>query len=771
MQNLYTFLAQGFWHKNYHTKNHKTKNHNTKKVFIYTIFALLTSAMIAIIALRIDSIQSDIYSLLELDFSPTQKQALQKIQQNFAKDISFLSDDDTLLDEIFALAPPNLFSSVKLKFDDSNILDTLYPLRLALLRYETFSKIKNKAFFSQNAQELVHSFALRPLSPSQDFFNLLGHSSLLDNDKRLKLDIASARLYALDNITQKKYYFASARLAENINSQVLLDFILEARKMAEKSSAHLLIQGGAIFSAIGKQEGIKESIYMGGLSFILVGLLLFGAFGSVRIFWLALVIGFSFLCGLSGALLAFAHLHILSIVISTSLVGLIIDFAIHWLAKERYKVVSPSSIFSVRRIFLLGLFITTSGYGLFLLSPMPFLHQVAVISIFALVGAFFASFFLLPQILQGSVFVSKHAFRKPFLSLIKIAKPFFRKYIFWLAPFVVLFASVLLLHTDTQDDISKYSSLPKHSLQELQDFARISDTSTQKFILLESGDIALERRLMNDIKDFIDRYDGLSTLLLSPKEQQEIIDSFKQASKDKNILGLYENLGFEKSQILEAFEKVASLQPLSLEQILSTKLGSDFARFIISANPSLHPQSYISFPHFKPLNQTDELEAILAKYNASLIDFPKSINESFSAIKFNAIWLKIFGYILAFIALSVAFGLKKSAMMMSVVLLSTLASLGIVLAFGIGFNIFVAFGLIISSAVGIDYVLLAQNHSLSPKERVFGIALASLTSIISFCLLSLSHTQAVVAFGLSATLGMAFCALGAIALTLQIPKS
>lgn len=763
MQNPYTFfahIARNFWRKIHHTK-----------VFICTIFALITSAMIVIIALRIDSIQSDIYSLLELDFSPTQKQALQKIQQNFAKDISFLSDDETLLDEIFAIAPPNLFSSIKLKFDDSNVLDTLYPLRLALLNYETFSKIKNKAFFSQNAQELVHSFALRLLSPSQDLFNLLGHSTLLDNNKGLKLDIASARLYALDNITQKKYYFASARLAESIDSQMLLDFVLEARKMAEKSSAHLLIQGGAIFSASGKQEGIKESIYMGGLSLVLVGVLLFGAFGSVRIFWLAMVIGFSFLCGLSGALFVFAHLHILSIVISTSLVGLIIDFAIHWLAKERYKVVCHSSILSMRKIFLLGLFITTSGYGLFLLSPMPFLHQVAVISIFALVGAFFASFVLLPHILQGSVFVSKHGFRKPFLTVINVAKPFFRKYIFWLAPFVAIFATTLLLRTDTQEDIAKYSSIPKQSLQELQDFARISNASTQKFILLESGDIALERELMNSIKDFIDRYDGLSSFLLSPKEQQEVIDAFKQASNDKEILRLYENLGLEKSQILEVFEKIASLQPLSLEQILSTDIGSDFARFVVSANPSLHHQSYISFPHFKPLIQKDELEAILSKYDATLIDFQKSINESFGTIKFNAIWLKIFGYILAFIALSIAFGLKKSTMMMSVVLLSTLASLGIVLAFGIGFNIFVVFGLIISSAVGIDYVLLAQNHSLSPKDRVFGITLASLTSIISFCLLSLSHTQAVVSFGLSATLGMAFCALGAIALTLQIPKS
>ena len=764
---------------------------NATQPKIYGIFAICAAIMLAIVAFRLDSIDSDIYSLL--DFSHSQKQALSTIQQHFAKDISFLSDDELLLDEIFANVPQNLFSSIKLNLRDlathnAGGFESLYPLSLALLDYDTYQEVvsKPKEFFHQNAKELLHSFALRPLKPNIDFFNLVGHSSLLNN-KGLQLDIASTKLYALDEITQKKYYVASAHLGQTFSTKELLDFIADSRNKAKQKNAHLLIQGGAIFSAIGKQEGIKESIYMGTLSLLLVGLLLFMAFGSVRIFWLIVVVGFSFLCGLSAGLLLCSHLHILCIVISTSLVGLIVDFAMHWLAKEvntkantaGNKPLQAKSIISMRRIFLLGLFITISGYGLFLLSAMEFLHQIAIMSIFALLGAFFSSYFLLPHILQGSVFKPKYAFRKPFIATIKCLKPFFRRYIYILPPFVIIILVVLLICADIRDDISKYSSLPKESLIELQDFARISKSNNGAFILC--SDMALERELMKEIQHFIDKYDGLSAFVLSKQEQQEVINAFTKASNDKEILGFYENLGFSNDEITKAFAKVASLKVLGVEQILSSNIGAEFKRFVLLEDaPLSHNQhlqktksSYISFPHFTSLepHTNDELHRILAKYEASLIVVAQSINENFSAIKFNAIWLKIFGYVIAFLALSFAFGYKKSATMIGVVLISSLASLAVVLACGIGFNIFVVFGLILSSAVGIDYVLVASNHHLSPKERVFGITLASLTSVFSFCLLSISSTKAVVAFGVSVALGMAFCAIGAIALALKIPKS
>ena len=72
-------------------------------------------------------------------------------------------------------------------------------------------------------------------------------------------------------------------------------------------------------------------------------------------------------------------------------------------------------------------------------------------------------------------------------------------------------------------------------------------------------------------------------------------------------------------------------------------------------------------------------------------------------------------------------------------------------------NIFSIFGLILASGVGIDYVIFALYKS--KIRAVFGIILASLTSIISFVILATSQFGALFAFGIATSLCMCFCAL------------
>ena len=51
-----------------------------------------------------------------------------------------------------------------------------------------------------------------------------------------------------------------------------------------------------------------------------------------RVFLLSLPLAAGMLTGLAVALLTFGEVHILTIVIGTSLVGMLVDFPLHWLA-------------------------------------------------------------------------------------------------------------------------------------------------------------------------------------------------------------------------------------------------------------------------------------------------------------------------------------------------------------------------------------------------------------------------------------------------------
>ena len=96
---------------------------------------------------------------------------------------------------------------------------------------------------------------------------------------------------------------------------------------------------------------------------------------------------------------------------------------------------------------------------------------------------------------------------------------------------------------------------------------------------------------------------------------------------------------------------------------------------------------------------------------------------------------------------------------MSLISLGVMMTLSLFVLFGIHINIFAVFGLILASAVGIDYMIFALNDELNAKERIFGIFMAAITSFISFFMLFFSTTNAISVFGLAVSLNVAIYAL------------
>ena len=66
------------------------------------------------------------------------------------------------------------------------------------------------------------------------------------------------------------------------------------------------------------------------------------------------------------------------------------------------------------------------------------------------------------------------------------------------------------------------------------------------------------------------------------------------------------------------------------------------------------------------------------------------------------------------------------------------------------------FGLLLVTAISVDYAILMREQIGGPAVRLLGTLLAALTTWLSFGLLALSSTPAVSNFGLSVSLGLAF---------------
>ena len=69
-------------------------------------------------------------------------------------------------------------------------------------------------------------------------------------------------------------------------------------------------------------------------------------------------------------------------------------------------------------------------------------------------------------------------------------------------------------------------------------------------------------------------------------------------------------------------------------------------------------------------------------------------------------------------------------------------------------SLFAMFGLLLVSAIGIDYTAYMHTAQEPLHNKRGAVLLAATTTVISFALLGLSATPAVVAFGLSVSIGV-----------------
>ena len=491
------------------------------------------------------------------------------------------------------------------------------------------------------------------------------------------------------------------------------------------------------------------------VSLSLTAIFLMLAFRNLRIFYVIFIAIFGFSVAFAGTLLCLGELNILTILISTSLIGLMFDYVLHWLSKNEGEAIRASSIKNMLKIFLLGLLITLSGYLAFTFSDLRLLKEVALFSAFALVAAFLASYFFMPLVFEGVKFYRSKIFDTFLTKFCDLSGAAARHLgVKFLAISLILLAIFLvfdLKNLSKSENVKDYSNMPKSLLADSSYILSLTGNNQNTMIVTRSnGDIlGDEKSLLDELKkrNLIKDESSLSDMFLSKSEQSELKEAFKKALDDEQIYAIYEKFGFSKDEVRSEILKVLSEKELSANEILALKSMKDFKKFVLDENASV---AYVS--GFVKGTASDE---VLERYNAFSLNFASSLNESLTQAKELALKLKIAALVVAFLLLWFYFSALISALVMGVIIFGVLLTLFIFAIFGVNLSIFGVFGLILASAVGIDYMIFALNESLSEKERIYGIFCAFITSFISFFTLSFSQTAALSVFGLS----VSFCVL------------
>lgn len=541
------------------------------------------------------------------------------------------------------------------------------------------------------------------------------------------------------------------------------DLVVTARQRIAAQHGQLLAAGGLLYAAHSQRLARDEASMIGSISMLATLALLLALFRTPRVLLVALPVLVGALSGAAACVALFGNIHVLTLVLGASLIGVSIDFPLHYLSKS--WTLQPWRSNLALRLTLPGLALALAtnviGYLALSFTPFPAMTQVAVFSAAGLLGAFACATCLLPRLLDTKLnpWPAPLGWATGWLRLqaalrARIGTPV-------LLGILLLFCLGGVLQVDFRDDLRQWIGRDPALEQQAQRIGQISGFQpTSQYFLVQAGSAdellstqqALAERLDTLIaEEQLQGYLALSQLAAPEAAQRRVATALPQLLEaGRPLLAL----GISTEQLQAELQRMRAPTPISLDQILAGPLGEPWRPLWLGRQPDGTVAGLVSLQGLHDSAALAGLEAGLD--GVRLIDRPAELNQLFAATKRKAALLKLAAAGLILGLLCIPFGWRGALRCISVPLLAALASLACLGWLGQPLTLFGLFGLLLVTAIGVDYAILMREQVGGAAVSLVGTLLAALTTWLGFGLLALSSTPAVSNFGLAVSLGLLF---------------
>lgn len=614
-----------------------------------------------------------------------------------------------------------------------------------------------KDYFQQYAEDIVNPFKRNNLlSLEQDWFGF-GRFAQQTQQGNVQWHAENGMLTVnQDNMT---WVLLRAELQQNdfINpSENLTALLTENRQYLTQSGAQFKITGSALFAADAKQKAEKESTLMSVLGVSLTLLLLLIVFRTPRILWLFLPILIGMLSGVVATVWGFGQIHILTLVIGTSLVGVLIDFPLHWLAGSLFdrKWLPLLAMQKLRFTFFISLLVTLLGYGLLAFTHLPILQQTALFSAVSLITALLATQLFLPYLFYRhqptTLLLERKTFNLIQKGLNTFANKRFNKGTLLIISLLVLGGGI---KSSWHDDIRQWVSMPQSMLNEAKTIGELTgvDLGSQYFLLTAENEALLLEKDAKLSKQLAQRnitFKSLSQWISPLAEQKQLAEYLQHISADD--YAVLNDIGVPNEKIQQNLTALSQGKSLTLSEALNTQLGQAWKMLYLG---ELAPNQVASIIK---ISQADSatMQALANNRDIFWQDKRAYLNQAFKEAKEQAAWLKIISFVIAGLLLWKVFETKTSIRILFIPCISILGTIAIFGWIGLPIGLFSMFGLLLVSAIGIDYAVYMKTVHEEPSHKRITLTLAACTTLISFLLLAISSTPAVATFGISVSIGV-----------------
>ncbi len=614
-----------------------------------------------------------------------------------------------------------------------------------------------KDYFQQYAEDIVNPFKRNNLlSLEQDW---LGFGRFAQQTQQGNVQWHAENGMLTVNQDNMTWVLLRAELQQNdfINpSEKLTALLTKNRQYLTQSSAQFKITGSALFAADAKQKAEKESTLMSVLGVSLTLLLLLVVFRTLRILWLFLPILIGMLSGVVATVWGFGQIHILTLVIGTSLVGVLIDCPLHWLASSLFdrKWLPLLAMQKLRFTFFISLLVTLLGYGLLAFTHLPILQQTALFSAVSLITALLATQLFLPYLFYRYQPTTLLPERKTFNLIQKGLNTFANKRF---NKGTLLIISLLVLgggiKSSWHDDIRQWVSMPQSMLNEAKTIGELTgvDLGSQYFLLTAENEALLlekDAKLSKQLAQHNITFKSLSQWISPLAEQKQLAEYLQHISADD--YAVLNDIGVPTEKIQQNLTALSQRKPLTLSEALNSQLGQTWKMLYLG---ELAPNQVASIIK---ISQADSatMQALANNRDIFWQDKRTYLNQAFKEAKEQAAWLKIISFVIAGLLLWKVFETQTS---IRILFIPCIAILGTIAIFGwidLPIGLFSMFGLLLVSAIGIDYAVYMKTVHEEPSHKRITLTLAACTTLISFLLLAISSTPAVATFGISVSIGV-----------------
>lgn len=368
--------------------------------------------------------------------------------------------------------------------------------RLAMLSTKDREQLIGEpaAFIAERVHTLFDPFTGFSLVPSQDdWLGLTGRiQSSQPQHGAVQLDIGSGALIA--DADGKSWVLLRARTQGNAFDMKLplqvADLLQASREQAAQHGVQLLAASGLLYAANGQQQASREMTWVGGGATVGILLLLLLAFRRWRVLLAFVPVLVGMLFGAVACVALFGHMHVMTLVLGASLIGVAVDYPLHYLSKS--WSLQPWRSWPALRLTLPGLSLSLAtsciGYLALAWTPFPALTQIAVFSAAGLVGAYLSAVCLLPALLNGMDLRPAQWPLRVAEFLLGVRESLLKRLPSQaLLVLALLFCAGGLWHLNSKNDIRQWISAPPQLLQEAQAIARITGYQpTSQFFLVRA---------------------------------------------------------------------------------------------------------------------------------------------------------------------------------------------------------------------------------------------------------------------------------------------